>query len=114
MMTLIFLVTPTKKRSPRKLPKFVRRGWMPMLPRSPRNPPSSPKPPCCSTANPGTTRPTWTLCSSPSRPSKWTALFGGPANLSLWATVSIDELQEKICDFEDYVQSCDVAAMNKI
>ena len=28
--------------------------------------------------------------------------------------VSIDELQEKICDFEDYVQSCDVAAMNKI
>jgi len=28
--------------------------------------------------------------------------------------VSIDELQEKICDFEDFVQSCDVAAMNKI
>merc|ERR1712066_296415 len=28
--------------------------------------------------------------------------------------VSIDELQEKICDIEDYVQSCDVAAMNKI
>ena len=30
------------------------------------------------------------------------------------AKVSIDELQEKICDFEDFVQSCDVAAMNKI
>ena len=28
--------------------------------------------------------------------------------------VSIDELQEKIQEFEDYVQSCDVAAMNKI
>merc|ERR1712241_256500 len=28
--------------------------------------------------------------------------------------VSIDELQEKIQDFEDFVQSCDVAAMNKI
>lgn len=28
--------------------------------------------------------------------------------------VSIDELQEKIQDFEDYVQSCDIAAMNKI
>jgi len=28
--------------------------------------------------------------------------------------VSIDELQEKIADFEDYVQSADVAAMNKI
>ena len=28
--------------------------------------------------------------------------------------VSIDELQEKICDLEDHVQSCDVAAMNKI
>merc|ERR1712039_1038077 len=28
--------------------------------------------------------------------------------------VSIDELQEKICAIEDYVQSCDVAAMNKI
>jgi len=28
--------------------------------------------------------------------------------------VSIEELQEKICEFEDYVQSCDVAAMNKI
>merc|ERR1711879_591831 len=28
--------------------------------------------------------------------------------------VSIDELQDKICDFEDFVQSCDVAAMNKI
>jgi len=28
--------------------------------------------------------------------------------------VSIEELQEKICDFEDYVQSCDVDAMNKI
>ena len=28
--------------------------------------------------------------------------------------VSIDELQEKIADIEDYVQSCDVAAMNKI
>jgi len=28
--------------------------------------------------------------------------------------VSIDELQEKICEFEDFVQSCDVAAMNKI
>ena len=30
------------------------------------------------------------------------------------AKVSIEELQEKIADFEDYVQSCDVAAMNKI
>jgi translation elongation factor EF-1beta len=28
--------------------------------------------------------------------------------------VSIEELQEKICEIEDYVQSCDVAAMNKI
>merc|ERR1712240_103704 len=28
--------------------------------------------------------------------------------------VSIEELQEKIEAFEDYVQSCDVAAMNKI
>lgn len=28
--------------------------------------------------------------------------------------VSIDELQEKIQEFEDYVQSCDIAAMNKI
>ena len=28
--------------------------------------------------------------------------------------VSIDELQEKICEFEDFVQSVDVAAMNKI
>merc|ERR1712061_884079 len=28
--------------------------------------------------------------------------------------VSIDELQEKITDIEDYVQSCDVAAVNKI
>jgi len=28
--------------------------------------------------------------------------------------VSIEELQEKITDFEDYVQNCDVAAMNKI
>lgn len=28
--------------------------------------------------------------------------------------VSIDELQEKIQEFEDFVQSCDVAAMNKI
>merc|ERR1712018_1047815 len=58
--------------------------------KSPRNPPSLPRPPCCSTANPGTTRPTWTQCSSPSRPSKWTALFGGQANLSLWATASIN------------------------
>merc|ERR1712102_13442 len=30
------------------------------------------------------------------------------------AKVSIDELQEKICEFEDYVQSVDIAAMNKI
>ena len=30
------------------------------------------------------------------------------------AKVSIDELQEKIADIEDLVQSCDVAAMNKI
>merc|ERR1712098_424289 len=28
--------------------------------------------------------------------------------------VSIDELSEKIEEFEDFVQSCDVAAMNKI
>ena len=28
--------------------------------------------------------------------------------------VSIEELQEKICEIEDYVQSCDIAAMNKI
>jgi len=28
--------------------------------------------------------------------------------------VSVDELQEKIQEFEDHVQSCDVAAMNKI
>lgn len=28
--------------------------------------------------------------------------------------VSIDELQDKICELEDYVQSCDVAAMNKV
>merc|ERR1712045_517982 len=27
---------------------------------------------------------------------------------------SMDEDQEKICEFEDFVQSCDVAAMNKI
>merc|ERR1719336_223492 len=30
------------------------------------------------------------------------------------AKVSIDELQEKIADFEDFVQSVDVAAMNKV
>ena len=30
------------------------------------------------------------------------------------AKVSIDELQEKICEIEELVQSCDVAAMNKI
>merc|ERR1712183_418977 len=30
------------------------------------------------------------------------------------AKVSIYELQEKMCDFEDYIQSVDVAAMNKI
>merc|ERR1712107_880865 len=30
------------------------------------------------------------------------------------AKVSIDELQEKICEFEDYVQSVDIAVMNKI
>merc|ERR1711978_700996 len=30
------------------------------------------------------------------------------------AKVSIDELQEKISDFEDFVQSVDVAAMNKV
>merc|ERR1712079_325269 len=30
------------------------------------------------------------------------------------AKVSIDELQEKICEFEDFVQSVDIAAMNKI
>merc|ERR1711993_78690 len=28
--------------------------------------------------------------------------------------VSIEELSEQICEFEDFVQSCDVAAMNKI
>jgi len=28
--------------------------------------------------------------------------------------VSIEELQEKICEIEDYVQSCDVNCMNKI
>merc|ERR1719400_2687682 len=28
--------------------------------------------------------------------------------------VSIDELSEKMCDFEDYVQSVDIAAMSKI
>ncbi len=28
--------------------------------------------------------------------------------------VSVDELQEKIEEFEDFVQSVDVAAMNKI
>merc|ERR1712072_889934 len=30
------------------------------------------------------------------------------------AKVSIDELQEKMCEFEDFIQSVDVAAMNKI
>ena len=30
------------------------------------------------------------------------------------AKVSIDELQERIADFEDFVQSVDVAAMNKV
>merc|ERR1712236_10164 len=30
------------------------------------------------------------------------------------AKVSIDELQEKMTEFEDYIQSVDVAAMNKI
>merc|ERR1711915_282845 len=28
--------------------------------------------------------------------------------------VSIEELSEQICEFEDFVQSCDVAAMSKI
>ena len=28
--------------------------------------------------------------------------------------ISIDELQENIEEFEDYVQSCDVASMQKI
>jgi elongation factor 1-beta len=28
--------------------------------------------------------------------------------------VSIDELQEQICEFDDFCQSCDVAAMTKI
>merc|ERR1712181_24789 len=30
------------------------------------------------------------------------------------AKVSIDELQEKMCEFEDFIQSVDIAAMNKI
>lgn len=30
------------------------------------------------------------------------------------AKVSIDELREKMCEFEDFIQSVDVAAMNKI
>jgi elongation factor 1-beta len=28
--------------------------------------------------------------------------------------VSVDDLQEQICEFEDFVQSTDVAAMSKI
>ena len=28
--------------------------------------------------------------------------------------VSVDELQEKICEFEDFVQSVDIAAFQKI
>jgi elongation factor 1-beta len=28
--------------------------------------------------------------------------------------VSVDELQEKICEFEDFIQSVDIAAFNKI
>merc|ERR1712071_717288 len=30
------------------------------------------------------------------------------------AKVSIDEMQEKMCEFEDFIQSVDIAAMNKI
>ena len=28
--------------------------------------------------------------------------------------VSVDDLQDQICAFEDYVQSCDVSAFNKL
>merc|ERR1712109_178841 len=121
MTTSIFLALTTKKRNPRRLPKSAKKGWTPMLPKRPKNQPSSPRLPCCLTANLGTMRPTWTQCSKLLRPSKWTASFGELANLSPWATastnfracawsrikVSIDELQEKICEFEDFVQSCD-------
>merc|ERR1711936_228642 len=82
MMTSIFLALTTRKRSPRKLPKSAKKGWTPMLPKRPKNLPSSPRLQCCSTANPGTMRPTWTQCSKLLRPSKWTASFGELANLS--------------------------------
>ena len=81
MMTLIFSVLMRKKRKVRKLPKFVKKGWTPMLPKNPRNPPLSPRPQSCLIANLGTMKPTWTTCSKKLRRLKWTDLSGVLTNL---------------------------------
>merc|ERR1712012_61937 len=47
-----------RKRSPRTQRGSGRSAWPPTTQRSQRSPPSLPRPPCCSTASRGTTRPT--------------------------------------------------------
>ena len=81
MTTLIFSVLMRKKRKVRKLPKFVKKGWTPMLPKSPRNPPLSLRPQSCLIANLGTMKPTWTTCSRKLRKLRWTDLSGVLTNL---------------------------------
>merc|ERR1712039_526207 len=129
MTTSIFLALTTKKRSPRRLPKSAKKGWTPMLPKRPKKPALIAKTSVLLDCKPWDDETDMDAMLKAVKTIEMDGLVWGASKLvpvgyginklSVMCVVedlkvSIDELQEKICEFEDFVQSCDVAAMNKI
>merc|ERR1719158_1726540 len=129
MMTSIFLALTTKTRSPRKLPKSAKKGWTPMLPKRPKKPALIAKTSVLLDCKPWDDETDMDALTSAVKSVEMEGLTWGAtklvpvgygiSKLTIMCTVvddqvSVEELQEKIEGFEDYVQSCDVAAMNKV
>merc|ERR1712109_350006 len=120
MTTSIFLALTTKKRNPRRLPKSAKKAKKPAL---------IAKTSVLLDCKPWDDETDMDAMLKAVKTIEMDGLVWGASKLvpvgygidklSVMCVVedlkvSIDELQEKICEFEDFVQSCDVAAMNKI
>merc|ERR1719192_1482830 len=118
-----------KKRNPRRLPKSAKKGWTPMLPKRPKKPALIAKTSVLLDVKPWDDETDMDALTSAVKSVEMEGLTWGAtklvpvgygiSKLTIMCTVvddqvSVEELQEKIEAFEDYVQSCDVAAMNKI
>merc|ERR1740129_2692964 len=127
MMTLIFSVLMRKKRKVKKQPKLGKKDSQPMLPKNPKKPALIAKTSVLLDCKPWDDETDMDVMLKEIKKIEMDGLVWGAnklvpvgygiSKLQVMIVVedlkvSIEKLQDKICEIEDYVQSCDVAAMN--